>query len=101
MYWRIMIIAPEGDFEDICNHFKKLCPVTRRSRDELHIDSGLVSIDVYPWRGEYHWRGRKADLIYIPDEAIKNEEIRAEFQINAILGAVRPLQQIKWRFGLK
>lgn len=101
MYWRIMIIAPEGDFEDICNYFKKLCPVTRRSRDELHIDSGLISIDVYPWRGKYHWRGHKADLIYIPDEAMKNEEIRTEFQINASLGAVRPLQQIKWRFGLK
>lgn len=101
MYWRIMIVAPEGDFEDICNHFKELCPITRRTRYELHIDSGLLSIDIYPWHGEYHWRGHKADLIYIPDEAMENEEIRAKFQNNAILGAVKPLQQIKWRIGLK
>lgn len=101
MYWRIMIIAPPGDFEDICNHFKKLCPVVRRSRYEMHVDSGLASIDVYPWHGEYHWRGYKADLIYVPDEVMEDTEVLSEFRINAILGTVRPLQQIKWRFGLK
>ena len=96
-----MIIAPPGDFERICNHFKKLCPVTRLSRDNMHVDSGLASIDIYPWNGNYHWRGYKADLIYVPDDVMENEEILAEFRINAILGTVRPLQQIKWRFGLK
>ena len=32
---------------------------------------------------------------------MENEEIRAQFQNNAILGAVKPLQQIKWRIELK
>lgn len=101
MFWKIMIIAPGDEYPAICTYFKKIVSDTRSSKDSTIVYSGLLNIEIYPWRGNYHWRGHKADLIYVPREIIEDLDILSLFQINAIHGAVLPIDTIKWRIGLK
>ena len=101
MFWKIMIIAPEDKYLAICEYFKKIVPGTRMSRDVMSIYSGLVNIEVYPWRGNYHWRGHKANLIYVPQEVMEDLDTLALFKINAVYGTVLPITYIERRVGLK
>jgi hypothetical protein len=96
-----MIIAPCSDYSAICAHFKKLIPSIRISKDCMYISSGLVNIEIYPWRGNYHWRGHKVDLVYVPKEVMEDLDTLALFQINAIQGIVLPIEIIERRLGLK
>ena len=101
MYWKIMIIAHENEYLAMCEYFKKIVPGTRVSRDMMIIYSGLVNIEIYPWRGHYHWRGHRADIIYIPTELIGDIEIYTEFMTNTIDGIILPLENIKRKLGIK
>ena len=101
MFWKIIIIISEEEYSTIYSYFKKIVPNIRISKDLTIINNELLNIEIYPWRGHYHWRGHKADLIYVPREIIEDLDILSLFQINAIHGAVLPIDIIKWRIGLK
>ena len=99
MYWRIMIIAPKDEYILIRNKLSETFLNGKCSRDEATFISDGLIVTLYPWNGNYHWRGHKADLIYIPQDAWDDLDTRALFQINAIAGSVHPLEQLKWRIS--
>ena len=95
MIWRIMIIAPWEQYKLYRDKLSETFLNGRCSKDEsTFISDGLI-ITLYPWKGTYKWRGHKADLIYIPDDAWNDLDIRSLFQNNAILGAVLPLKHLE------
>ena len=109
MYWNILIIAKPEDYQTIKEYFYRvipnraanniLLPYIRISRNQVLINSGLCTIEIFPWYGEYRWRGYKAQLVYIPDELFEDLDTFALFRINAIEGTVRSVSDILRRIS--
>lgn len=109
MNWNILIIAEPEIYDQIVDYYYKIIPhrmgdialpYIRKMKGEAHIHSGVVTIDLYPWNGMYHWRGYKSDLVYIPKALFDDRDLLAQFQINAIYGTVLPVENILMRFGI-
>ena len=104
MYWRILIVAKPEDYQTIKEYFYRiipnraanniLLPCIRVTQNQVFINSGLCTIEIFPWHGNYKWRGYKAQLVYLPDDLFEDLDTLALFKINAIDGTVRPVSDI-------
>ena len=104
IYWKVMIVT--RDYEDIVTEIMNYLSCDKQSKivhakDYFHATTPLLELYVHPYHESADkFRGIKADIIYIEDDVYdEHGDQWAQFSINAIMGMVKPMRDLRLKLG--